>query len=120
MASTGFKKAGYKGVYLAMSLALTLVACGPKNVPGSAANVENTIDMTAAGGETVAEDTCGLANYAHLINRPIDMPGVLENLEESATLRIVYPDTAVTEDHRTDRANIKVNDEGRIETVECG
>ncbi len=34
--------------------------------------------------------------------------------------RIIKPGTMVTRDHRPDRLNVHVNDNGRIERIDCG
>ncbi len=101
------KPIAYRSIYIAMSFALTLTACGPQS---------STSD-TSASAPKGAEDSCRSNRYTHLIGRPIDMPGMPE---ETGTLRHIYPDSQVTMDHRPERANFQINDEGRVSAVTCG
>lgn len=112
------KPAHYRTVYVSMCLALLAVACAPKPTEGEASG---ETAAPAASEEQMAgipeDDTCNAARYAHLIGRPIDMPGMVE---ESADLRHIYPDSQVTMDFREDRVNFRINEDGRIEEITCG
>ncbi len=106
------KPAHYRTVYVSMCLALLAVACAPEPA-------EN--EPPAASPEQMAgipeDDTCNAARYAHLIGRPIDMPGMVE---PTANLRHVGPDTQVTMDFRSDRVNLKYGEDERIFEITCG
>lgn len=108
------KPAHYRTVYVSMCLALLAVACVPKPTEGEAAAPQASEEQMAGIPE---DDTCNAARYAHLIGRPIDMPGMVE---ESADLRHIYPDSQVTMDFRPDRVNFRIDEDGRIAEITCG
>ena len=109
----------YRTAYVSMCMAFLAVACAPAgtgdNDGGSSA------EPPAASEEQMAaipeDDTCNAARYAHLIGRPIDMPGMIE---ASPDLRHIHPDTQVTMDFRPDRVNFRIDEDGRIAEITCG
>ncbi|QIE45429.1 hypothetical protein G5B38_07790 [Pseudohalocynthiibacter aestuariivivens] len=67
--------------------------------------------------EKDTDDTCGARMYETAIGTPHsdhDFSG------PDRPLRIIAPDSAVTLDHRLDRLNIDVDDQGVITRVWCG
>lgn len=102
----------YRIVYGAMCLALA-AACAPRGDGETAAPAATEEQLTGIP----EDDTCGAARYAHLIGRPIDLPGMVE---PTADLRHIFPDSQVTMDFREDRVNFRIDDEGRIGEITCG
>ena len=74
-------------------------------------------DETPTDPEIELEDLCGAAGFAGLIGQSGEIARLLE-LDDPA--RVIAPDTAVTMDFRPDRINFVLNDEDRIERIECG
>ena len=76
-----------------------------------AACVEDPIPM----GPDPGTDTCGAAEVAPLIGKPISSyqppPG--------KSVRIIRPGDAVTMDYRPDRLNISLDETDRIVSVDC-
>ncbi len=108
----------YRTVYVSMCLALLAVACAPKTSDGEGASGSAAPAATEEQLAAIPEDdTCNAARYAHLIGRPIDMPGMIE---PSADLRHILPDSQVTMDFRPERVNFRVNEDGRIAEITCG
>ena len=100
------KPAAYRSIYVAMSFALTLTACGLGAKPDAAGQAN------AASG-----DPCGAQALADLVGLPVTGSGAPE---EGPNVRYLRPGDMMTMDHRPDRLNIEIDADGRIEKVRCG
>ncbi len=98
------------------SAALLAAACSqqtPPPAPETPAEVADAMPQTKE--EATAQDTCGASQYAALIGSNF----AAVTLPADANVRIIQPDTVVTQDFRADRANILVDAGGIITGVEC-
>jgi len=101
---------------LIASAALFAVACSqpaPEPAPETPAEVAEA--MPQSKEEATAQDTCGASQYASLIGSNF----AAVTLPAEANVRIIQPDSVVTQDFRADRANIVVDANGIITAVEC-
>ncbi|MBX9747239.1 MAG: serine protease inhibitor [Hyphomonadaceae bacterium] len=97
------------------ALALLAAACTPPaDTPPEEPVVETPVAPTTAA-EATARDTCGGAQYRTLIGTNF----AAVTLPADSGIRIIQPDTAVTDDFRPDRINIIVDAGGIITAVEC-
>ncbi|PLC49410.1 hypothetical protein CR159_12420 [Pollutimonas subterranea] len=64
-----------------------------------------------------SDDHCGASTHQNLVGTPASS---IDRLQLPKATRIIHPDTAVTQDYRTDRLNIHVNEAGQVERVVCG
>ncbi len=60
---------------------------------------------------------CGADTLQHLIGQP---SGAHDFAGSSRPLRILPPGSAMTMDHRIDRLNVDLDDQGRIMRIWCG
>ncbi|MGR3757451.1 MAG: I78 family peptidase inhibitor [Tranquillimonas sp.] len=83
----------------ALVLTLTLAACqpAPPRIGGPAG-------------------TCDAGAYSSLIGKPL----AAVTLPAGLDLRVIEPDTAVTQEFRASRLNLRLDRQGRIEMVYCG
>jgi hypothetical protein len=88
---------------------LALMGCMPQNASEPAPRDE--------------ADACGKARYMDLIGEPERN----HSFESAAApddgvvlVRIIYPDTAITQDYRPERLNVDVNIDGDIARLWCG
>jgi hypothetical protein len=65
--------------------------------------------------EATAQDTCGASQYRSLVGSNF----AAVSLPADSGVRIIQPDTVVTQDFRADRVNIIVDANGIITSVEC-
>jgi len=63
------------------------------------------------------EDQCGAANRQQLLGKPA---AGLDTTKLPKRTRVIHPNTAVTMDHRPDRLNVHVGEDGKISRVDCG
>ena len=97
------------------ALALLAAACTP------AAEDEAGVPAPAPGAgpqtreEATAQDTCGAAQYSAMIGTPI----AAASFPATPDIRVIMPDTAVTEDFRAGRLNVIVDAAGNITGLEC-
>jgi len=99
------------------ALALFAAACTPPaETPAPAPTPEEPV-VTApqTREEATAQDTCGASQYAALVGQNF----AAVTLPADSGIRIIQPDTMVTEDFRPDRINILVGADGIITSVEC-
>ncbi|MGE0045149.1 MAG: I78 family peptidase inhibitor [Hyphomonadaceae bacterium] len=84
----------------ALAFALALAACA----------------TTPSEEETEQPDTCGRAQFAHLV-------GVLVTPEIQASLpagsRVLALGQPITADYRAERLNLWLDDDGRVEALRC-
>jgi hypothetical protein len=76
-------------------------------------------DSTAAAPTTretaTAQDSCGAAQYHAMIGTPL----AAASFPADPNIRIIQPDTVVTQDFRADRLNVIVDANGNITALEC-
>lgn len=98
------------------ALALLAAACTP---PAGEKTDEPTPDPVAAGPQTreeaTAQDTCGAAGYRAMIGTSI----AAVTFPATPNIRVIMPDSVVTEDFRPDRLNVIVDAAGNITALEC-
>lgn len=63
------------------------------------------------------DDHCSASRHQALIGTPASS---IDRMQLPKGTRVIHPDTVVTQDYRTDRLNIHVNEAGQIERVACG
>jgi hypothetical protein len=95
-----------------VATALLMAACTPSRETPTTEPAPPPADTAAGATE---QDTCGAARYRDLIGSNVDD----SRLSASADLRILPPDSVVTQDFRPDRLNVIVDAEGRITGLEC-
>ena len=61
-------------------------------------------------------DACGASGYQSLLGASL----AAVTLPEDVNVRVIRPGDAVTMDHREDRMNIELDDDGTITRVYCG
>ena len=96
--------------------ALLAAACSqpaPDPAPETPAQVADSMPQTKE--EATAQDVCGASQYVSLVGSNF----AAVTLPADANVRIIQPDTVVTQDFRADRANIIVDANGIITGVEC-
>ncbi len=98
------------------ALALIGAACAP---PADENADEPAQDPAAAGPQTreeaTAQDTCGAAAYRAMIGTSI----AAASFPATPNIRVIMPDSAVTQDFRPDRLNVIVDADGNIAALEC-
>lgn len=99
--------------------ALVLVACGQTTAPGTTetpATIETpvaTAPTTAA--EATAQDTCGATQYRAMIGTNI----AAATFPADGAIRIIQPNTPVTQDFSAQRLNVITDATGVITSLEC-
>ena len=99
------------------SAALLAAACSQQTPPPAAPETPQEVaeTMPQTKEEATAQDVCGASQYAALIGSNF----AAVTLPADANVRIIQPDSVVTQDFRADRANIIVDAGGIITGVEC-
>ncbi|ANP44765.1 hypothetical protein ATE48_01910 [Candidatus Viadribacter manganicus] len=103
---------------MALCAALALVACGqtttpPAETPATTEAPAATAATTPA--EATAQDACGAAQYAALVGTNI----AAASFPADSNIRIIQPNTPVTQDFRADRLNVLTDASGVITSLEC-
>lgn len=62
-------------------------------------------------------DTCGAAQIVPLIGQE---PGALDSIDRDGPMRVIPVDGMVTMDFLPHRVNVRLDADGRIDTVDCG
>lgn len=96
--------------------ALAAVACGQTTTPPATTEtptVEAPVAAPTNAAEATAQDTCGAAAYRSFIGTSVAAITVPEGV------RVILPDTVVTQDFRADRVNIIADANGQVTSVEC-
>ena len=75
-----------------------------------------TSEERAQSAPPVAEDTCGMANFRHLIGTD---SAAIDRAALPAGARIIAPNDAVTMDYRVERLNIRTDAGGRVAELGC-
>lgn len=103
-------------ILLTALAALALTACGQTTAESpvtTEAPVTTVAPTTAA--EATAQDTCGATQYASLVGSNF----AAVTLPAGANIRIIQPDTAVTQDFSAERLNIITDANGIITSLQC-
>ncbi len=93
-------------VLIAAPVLLTLAACqseGPARVPPP------------------PQDACGAGQLSRFLGKEVG--GVMAEITSAAagrSIRTIRPGDAVTMDHRPDRLNVELDEQGRIARLRCG
>lgn len=93
-----------------------LAACGQTTTPATTetpVTTEAPAPTTAA--EATAQDTCGASQYASLVGSNF----AAVTLPAGANIRIIQPDSMVTQDFSAERLNIITDANGIITSLEC-
>jgi len=98
------------------ALTLLATACAPPAEEKADGPVEEPV---AAGPQTREEatrqDTCGAAAYRSMIGTSI----ATASFPATPNIRVIMPDSVVTEDFRPERLNVIVDASGNITALEC-
>jgi hypothetical protein len=109
-----------KHATIALLAGIALMACTPSSEPAlQTPVVEPAAVVPVEPAPPVVEapaDTCGLAQYASLIGKPITEPGVPA---EGPNVRYIRPNTQVTMDFREDRLNVDIDASETITGFRC-
>ncbi|MEZ5956983.1 MAG: I78 family peptidase inhibitor [Hyphomonadaceae bacterium] len=97
-------------LFLIAAYAVALTACGPTTTPATEAP-----QAPANAAEATAQDTCGAAQYASLVGSNF----AAVTLPAGANIRIIQPDTMVTQDFSPERLNMITDANGIITSLEC-
>lgn len=92
-----------------------LAACGQTTTTETPATETPVAAAPTTREEATAQDTCGAAQYRGLVGSNF----AAVTLPADSGIRIIQPDSVVTEDFRADRINIIVGADGAITSVEC-
>jgi hypothetical protein len=100
------------------ALTLLAAACTPPASEDKAAEEPAQEPVAAAPTtreEATAQDTCGAAAYRAMIGTSI----AAASFPATPQIRIIMPDSVVTQDFRADRLNVIVDASGNITALEC-
>ena len=99
------------------ALALLAAACTPPAAEDKAEEPaqEPVAAVPATREEATAQDTCGAAAYRAMIGTPI----AAASFPATPNIRVIMPDSVVTQDFRADRLNVIVDASGNITALEC-
>jgi hypothetical protein len=93
-----------------------LGACGQPTSPAETpATTETAQPAPQTAAEATAQDTCGAAQYSSLVGANI----AAVTLPAGPNIRVIQPDSMVTQDFKADRLNIIVDNAGVITSLEC-
>lgn len=98
--------------------ALALVACGQTTTPTTTETPTAETPVAAApttAAEATAQDTCGASQYRGMIGTNI----AAATFPADSGIRVIQPNTPVTQDFRADRLNVIVDANGAITSLEC-
>lgn len=98
-----------------IAFALLAAACTPpaETPPPEPPVAEQPAPQTAA--EATAQDTCGAAQYRDLVGQNF----AAVSLPSGNNIRIIQPDSMVTQDFSAERINMIVGADGIITAFEC-
>jgi hypothetical protein len=100
---------------LFVALALAAAACAPPASETPPETPEAEAPMPQTREEATAQDTCGAAQYRAMLGSNL----AAVTFPADAGIRIIQPDTMVTQDFRPDRLNVIVDANGVITALEC-
>lgn len=96
----------------ALGATLSLTACAAQVDPETNAPAEPVPSETADSGEA-----CGADMLQPMLGQP---EGEIHEPSLPQPYRIIHPGQAVTMDYNPNRLNIQINEDGRVEEIECG
>ncbi|MEZ6023196.1 MAG: I78 family peptidase inhibitor [Hyphomonadaceae bacterium] len=94
------------------AVALLAAACAPSNTTPPP---DEPAAQPQTAAEATARDTCGASQYRTLIGAQI----AAVTFPADSNIRVIMPDSMVTEDFRPDRLNVIVDTGGVITALEC-
>jgi hypothetical protein len=98
------------------ALTLLAAACTPPAAEDKAEEpAQEPVAAPASREEATAQDTCGAAAYRAMIGTPI----AAASFPATPNIRVIMPDSVVTQDFRADRLNVIVDASGNITALEC-
>ena len=103
--------------FLMTACVLALAACGQTTTPpaAEAPAAEAPVVAPTTAAEATAQDTCGAAQYRTMIGSNI----AAVTFPADAGIRIIQPDTVVTQDFSAQRLNVIADASGIITSLEC-
>lgn len=102
---------GRMNALIALAATLGLAACAAQMDAET-----GTAEAAPVEGEEIAM-ACGADMLQPMIGQP---EGEIHESSLPHPYRIIHPGQAVTMDYNPNRLNIEINEEGRVEAVECG
>ncbi len=96
-----------------IALSLFAAACAPAETPPPEQPPEAAMPQTRE--EATAQDTCGASAYRSLVGANI----AAVTLPADSNIRVVQPDSVITQDFRPDRINIITDANGVMTSLEC-
>lgn len=104
-----------------VALAMLAACAQPETttVPDNEASppaVEAPAALPQTAEEATAQDTCGMARFAHLIGTPA---ADIDQATLPPGARIITPETMVTQDFSPQRLNIMTGTDGRVSSMRC-
>lgn len=97
------------------SLALLAAACTPPAETPPEEPVAETPAMPQTAAEATAQDTCNGRQYAAMVGSNL----AAVTLPADAGIRVIQPDSVVTQDFNPQRINFIVDASGVITSIEC-
>jgi len=98
---------------------LALAACGQTTATETPAADAPAVSEPAAAPATreaaTAQDTCGASQYRAMVGSQL----AAVTFPSDAGIRIIQPDSVVTQDFRAERLNVIVDANGVITSLEC-
>ncbi len=96
---------------------VALAACGQTTAPATTETpiAETTIAAPTTAGEATAQDTCGASQYSSLIGANV----AAASFPAGANIRIIQPNTVVTQDFSAARLNVITDANGVVTSLEC-
>lgn len=100
-----------------IALALLAAACTPpaETPPPEQPVTEQPVALPTTAAEATAQDTCGAAEYRSLVGQNF----AAVTLPAGNNIRIIQPDSIVTQDFSAQRINMIVGADGIITGFEC-
>ncbi|MBL8548111.1 MAG: hypothetical protein JNL81_16745 [Hyphomonadaceae bacterium] len=103
---------------MAAACLAALAACGQTTAPTTETPTTTETPVAAApttAAEATAQDTCGASQYRAMIGANI----AAATFPADSGIRIIRPDTAVTQDFSAQRLNVITDANGVITSLEC-
>lgn len=115
-----------KNIVMTCIAGIALMACSPSasdtatpaaDASAVAPETNPAPEPPVAGADPAVTDTCGMAQHAALIGKPVTDAGVPA---EGPQVRHIRPDSQVTMDFSPTRLNIDIDSAGVITALRCG
>lgn len=98
------------------AFAILAAACTPPaETPIEEQPVAEQPAMPQTAAEATAQDTCGASQYRSMVGQSL----AAVQLPAEANIRVIQPDTIVTQDFNPERINMIVGADGVITGFEC-